>query len=67
MLTHTEGIITQLVFDYMLRVRMKEEAKPSSTPTTEANTQDTLSITNTKAENESLNNEEETLEGSAHT
>ena len=67
MLVRTEGIITQLVFDHALRVRMKDEAKPRSTQATEANTPDARSIVDTEAETGSSNNEEETLEGSAHT
>ena len=64
MLVRTEGILTQLVFDHALRIRMKEEATPSSTSTTEANTPDTRSIVDTDAEAGSSNSGEETLEGS---
>lgn len=67
MLVRTEGILTQLVFDHALRVRMKEDAKPSSNPTTEANTPDTRSIVDTEGEAGCSNSGDETLEGSTHT
>ncbi|KAF8592008.1 P-loop containing nucleoside triphosphate hydrolase protein [Ramaria rubella] len=48
-LVRTEGILTQLVFDHSLRIRMKEETEVTSTPTTVATTPDTRSIAETDA------------------
>jgi hypothetical protein len=66
----TEGILTQLVFDHALRIRMKEEAEPRSAPTTVASTPETRSIAEGESEGEgeggsgSADSAEETLQGS---
>jgi endonuclease YncB( thermonuclease family) len=45
MMVQTEGIVTQLVFDHALRIRMKEEtSSKTSQPPTTINTPDTQSI-----------------------
>ncbi|KAF8477848.1 hypothetical protein JB92DRAFT_2801159 [Gautieria morchelliformis] len=64
MLVRTEGILTQLVFDHALRVRMKEEAKPGSAPASEINTPDTRSVVDEETEAESSSSGEGTLQGS---
>jgi hypothetical protein len=66
MLVRTEGILTQLVFDHALRVRMKEETKTGSTPPSEINTPDTRSVVDTETEAESANSGEGTLQGSGN-
>ncbi|KAF8528008.1 P-loop containing nucleoside triphosphate hydrolase protein [Hysterangium stoloniferum] len=61
-LVHAEAVITQVVFNHALRIRMKEETTASSKPSTAANTPDSRSIAenNTDAETESRG---ETLQG----
>lgn len=38
MIVHTEGIVTQLVFEHALRIRMREDAGPGSAAPSEAST-----------------------------
>ncbi|KAF8528012.1 hypothetical protein BU17DRAFT_81241 [Hysterangium stoloniferum] len=61
-LVHAEAIITQVVFNHALRIRMKEETTASSKPSTAANTPDSRSIAenDSDAETESRG---ETLQG----
>ncbi|KAF8513392.1 hypothetical protein JB92DRAFT_3116459 [Gautieria morchelliformis] len=65
-LVRTEAILTQLVFDHALRVRMKEEAKPSSTPSNDITASGTWSA-DTESDAEGSNRGEGTTQGSGDT
>ncbi|KAF8528037.1 P-loop containing nucleoside triphosphate hydrolase protein, partial [Hysterangium stoloniferum] len=73
MMVRTEGIITQLVFDHALKIRLKEEISPKAgQPSTAINTPETRStvdgdITELESETEnSSDSGEETLHGTSN-